>query len=39
MVWHVIVIVSCAIENNLIYFRVILAGSMIMIVSWAVENN
>ena len=25
--------------NNLVYFRVILAESMIVIVSWAVENN
>ena len=34
-----IVIVSWAIENNLVYFRDILAGSMILIVSWAIENN
>ena len=25
--------------NNLVYFRVILAESMIVKVSWAVENN
>ena len=35
-----IVIVSWAIENNLVYFlRSLLVGSMIMIVSWAIENN
>ena len=33
-------IVSWAIENNLVYFlRIILVGSMIVIVSWAIENN
>ena len=31
-----IMIVSWAIENNLVYLRSILAGSMIVIVSWAV---
>ena len=25
--------------NNLVYFRGILVGSMIVIVSWAIENN
>ena len=25
--------------NNLVYFREILAGPMIVIVSWAIENN
>ena len=39
MVRSVIVVVSCAFENNLVYFRVILAGSMIMIVFWSIENN
>ena len=39
MVGSVIVIVSCAIENNLVYLRSILVGFMIMIVSWAIENN
>ena len=34
-----IVIVSWAIENNLVYFGAILAGFMIVIVSWAIENN
>ena len=32
-------IVSCAVENNLGYLRAILVGLMIMIVSWAIENN
>ena len=32
-------IVSWAIENNLVYFWDILAGPMIVIVSWAIENN
>ena len=32
-----IVIVSRVVENNLVYFRDILTGSMI--VSWAIENN
>ena len=30
-----IVIVSWAVENNLVYLRTILVGSMIMIVSWS----
>ena len=34
-----ILIVSCAIENNLVYLRDSLVGLMIMIVSWAIENN
>ena len=34
-----IVIVSCAVANNLGYMRAILVGLMIMIVSWAIENN
>ena len=25
--------------NNLVYFRAILVGFMIVIVSWAIENN
>ena len=25
--------------NNLVYFRANLVGSMIVIVSWAIENN
>ena len=25
--------------NNLVYFRAILVGCMIVIVSWAIENN
>ena len=32
-------IVSCAVMNNLVYFRSILVGLMIMIVSWAIENS
>ena len=32
-------IISCAVENNLVYLRSILVGLMIMIVSWAIENN
>ena len=35
----VIVIVSWAIENNLVYFRGILVRPVIVIVSWAVGNN
>ena len=31
-----IVIVSWAIENNLVYFGAILAGAVIMMSSWAV---
>ena len=34
-----IVIVSWAIENNLVYFRGILIWPVIVIVSWAVGNN
>ena len=34
-----ILIVSCAIENNLVCLKSILVGLMIMIVSWAIENN
>ena len=34
-----IVIVSCAVENNLGYMRAILVWLMIMMVSWAIENN
>ena len=35
-----IVIVSWAIENNLVYFlRITLVGPIIVIVSWAIENN
>ena len=34
-----IMIVSRAIENNLVYLRVILAGSIIVIVSWAIGND
>ena len=34
-----IVIVSCAIENNLVYLRDILVGPMIVIVFMAIENN
>ena len=33
------VIVSCAVEYNLGYLRTFLVGLMIMIVSWAIENN
>ena len=32
-------IVSWAIENNLVYFRVILVRSVVVIVSCAIENN
>ena len=32
-------IVSLAIENNLVYLRHILVGSVIVIVSWAVWNR
>ena len=32
-------IVSWAIENNLVYFRTILARSIIVIVSWGIKNN
>ena len=39
LVWPVIVIVSWAIEDNLVYLRTILVASVILIVSWAVENN
>ena len=39
LVGSMIVIVSWAIENNLVYFGAILAGSIIVIVSWAIENN
>ena len=34
-----IVIVSCAVENNLGYLRAFLVGLMIIFVSWAIENN
>ena len=39
LVWPVIMIVSWAIENNLVYFRGILVRCVIVIVSWAIENN
>ena len=32
-------IVSWAIENNLVYLRTILVRSIIVIVSWAIKNN
>ena len=32
-------IVSLAFENNLVYLRSILVGSMIVTVFWAIENN
>ena len=32
-------IVSWAIENNLVYFEIYSSWSMIVIVFWAVENN
>ena len=32
-------IVSCAVENNLVFLRSIRVGLMIMIVSLAIENN
>ena len=34
-----IVIVFCAVENNLVYLRPILVWPVIVIVSWAIENN
>ena len=34
-----LVIVSCAVENNLGYLRAFMVGLMIMIVSCAIENN
>ena len=32
-------IVSWAIENNLVYLRTILVRSIIVIISWAIKNN
>ena len=37
--WLVIVIVSWAIENNLVYLRPILVSPVILIVSWVIENT
>ena len=34
-----LVIVSCAVENNLGYLRAFMVGLIIMIVSCAIENN
>ena len=39
LVRSMIVIVSWAIENNLVYLRTILVRSIIVIVSWAIKNN
>ena len=36
--WFMIMISSWAIGNNLVYFWGIMAGSMIVIVSWAIEK-
>ena len=34
-----VLIVSWAVENKLVYLRFILVGSTIILVSWAIENN